>query len=74
MEKFFNIFMIILKIEKSNKNLSALEYFQKQYPVDYYLNGSIRRIDETQKIQTFVANLSLSDSYPLSVIKIIIIL
>jgi hypothetical protein len=26
----------------------------------------VRKIDETQKIQTFNANLSLSDSYPLS--------
>jgi hypothetical protein len=48
--------------------LTGLEYFQKQVSVDYYLNGSARKIEETQKIQTFVANLSLSDSYPLSVI------
>lgn len=55
-----------IKIEKSNKKLTALEYFQKQVPVDYYLNGTARRIDETQKIQTFVANLSLCDTFPLS--------
>lgn len=34
--------------------------------MDYYLNGTVRKIDETHKIQTFNANLSLSDSYPLS--------
>lgn len=55
-----------IKIEKSDKQLIALDYFQKQVAVDYYLNGTVRRIDETQKIQTFNANLSLSDSYPLS--------
>lgn len=55
-----------IKIEKSDKQLTALDYFQKQVAVDYYLNGTVRRIDETQKIQTFNANLSLSDSYPLS--------
>jgi hypothetical protein len=46
--------------------LTALEYFQKAVNVDYYLNGSARSIDETRKIQTFNATLSLCDSYPLS--------
>lgn len=55
-----------IKIEKSEKKLSSLEYFQKQVFMDYYLNGMVRKIDETRKIQTFNANLSLSDSYPLS--------
>lgn len=55
-----------IKIEKCDKKLTALDYFQKQVAVGYYLNGTVRRIDETQKIQTFNANLSLSDSYPLS--------
>ena len=64
---FFQGNELQIKIEKSNKKLAALEYFQKQVPVDYYLNGSVKRIEETQKIQTFVANLSLCDSYPLSV-------
>jgi hypothetical protein len=43
-----------------------LEYFQKQINVDYYLNGSARKIDETRKIQTFNATLSLCEYYPLS--------
>jgi hypothetical protein len=34
--------------------------------VDYYLNGTVRGIDETRKTQTFNANLSLSDAYPLN--------
>jgi hypothetical protein len=34
--------------------------------VDYFLNGTVRAIDETRKTQTFNANLSLSDSYPLN--------
>jgi ankyrin repeat domain-containing protein 13 len=55
-----------VKIDKSNKNLTALEYFQKQTSVDYYLNGCVRCIDETRKVQTFNATLSLADSYPLS--------
>ena len=46
--------------------MTSLEYFQKQVPVDYYMNGTVRKIDETQKMQTFNANISLSESYPLS--------
>ena len=46
--------------------MTSLEYFQKQIHVDYYLNGSVRKIEESQKIQTFNANLSLSENYPLS--------
>ncbi len=46
--------------------MSALEYFQKAVNVDYYLNGTVRSIDETRKIQTFNATLSLCDGYPLS--------
>ena len=46
--------------------MTALEYFQKAVNVDYYLNGTVRSIDETRKIQTFNATLSLCDSYPLS--------
>ena len=57
---------LLKKIEKSNKSLTALEYFQKQIHVDYYLNGTLRNIDETRKIQTFNATLSLCDDYPLS--------
>ena len=34
--------------------------------VDYYLNGTVRSIDETTKIQTFNATLSLCEKYPLS--------
>jgi ankyrin repeat domain-containing protein 13 len=56
-----------IKFEKSNsKQLTALEYFQKQTNVDYYLNGCVRGIDETRKVQTFNATLSLADAYPLS--------
>lgn len=55
-----------VKIDKKEKKLTSLEYFQKQVAIDYYMNGTMRAIDETQKIQTFNANLSLSDSYPLS--------
>jgi hypothetical protein len=56
---------VSFKIEKSNKNLTALDYFQKAINVDYYLNGSVRSIDETQKLQSFNATLSLCDTYPL---------
>lgn len=56
----------MIQIEKASRQLTGHEYFQKQVPLDYYLNGMVRKIDETRKIQTFNANLSLSDSYPLS--------
>lgn len=56
---------IFLKIEQSPKKLTSLEYFQKHLNVDYYLNGSARSIDETRKVQTFNATLSLCDYYPL---------
>ncbi len=46
--------------------LTSREYFQKQTEVDYFLNGSVRNIDETCKIQSFNATLSLSDLFPLS--------
>jgi ankyrin repeat domain-containing protein 13 len=55
-----------IKIEKVNKKLTASEYFQRHVNVDYYLNGTLRKIDENHKIQTFNATLSLCDSYPLS--------
>lgn len=58
--------MFNLKIDKSAKQLTAQEYFQKAILVDYYLNGTVRSIDETRKIQTFNATLSLCDGYPLS--------
>lgn len=57
---------MLKKIEKSSKPVTGLEYFQKQCNVDYYLNGSVRNIDETRKIQTFNATLSLCEYYPLS--------
>ena len=53
-------------MEKSARALSAGEYFQRTMHIDYYLNGSVRAIDETRKIQTFNATLSLCDHYPLS--------
>ena len=55
-----------IKIEKSPRKLTALEYFQKQVNVNYFLNGSARSIDENRKIQTFNATLSLCETYPLS--------
>ena len=60
------VYLFIFQIDKAAKKLTALEYFQKQVNVDYYLNGSCRNIDETRKIQTFNAQLSLADGYPLS--------
>ena len=54
------------KLEKQERRLSAHEYFQKQVSVDYFLNGSVRGVDETRRTQMFNATLSLSDAYPLS--------
>ncbi|CAF0710714.1 unnamed protein product [Brachionus calyciflorus] len=54
-----------IKIEKSSKKLTSQEYFNKHFNVDYYLNGSIRSINENRRVQTFNATLSLSESYPL---------
>ncbi len=56
----------MFKIEKSDQKVSSFEYFQKHVNLDYFLNGSIRAIDETRKTQTFNATLSLCDKYPLS--------